>query len=183
MKIYTKSGDKGSTSLYDQKRVPKNSLRVESYGTIDELNASIGFARQFIKDEKVVDILIKIQRDLFNVGGELATSDYRLFKSRVTEDDVDYLEKSIDHYISLTPNEEFKFTLPGSTKSDSALHLSRTICRRAERRILDLADQEEVSETVLKYINRLSDLLYSLTLYFEDKPVYIYFDWETYTLS
>lgn len=176
MKIYTKTGDKGQTSLYDQTRVYKNDIRVESYGTIDELNANLGFARQFITDERVIDLIVLIQKSLFDVGGELATKDFETFKNKITTADVEKLETEIDYYMQMKQDKVFKFTLPGSTKADASLHICRTVCRRAERRIIDLSQSEDVSEVLIKYVNRLSDLLYALTLYFEEAPIYINFD-------
>ncbi len=175
MKIYTKTGDKGKTSLYDRTRVLKSDVRVESYGTIDELNANLGLARQFIDDQRVINIILRIQKSLFDVGAELATPDPSSIKKRINQDDISFLEECIDYYIASKKDNVFKFTLPGSTKADASLHVARTVCRRAERRIIELSQSEEVSELVIKYVNRLSDLLYALTLYFEDQPTYINF--------
>jgi len=176
MKIYTKTGDKGQTSLYDRTRVAKNSKRVESYGTIDELNAALGIARQYINDEKLVNLLIRIQTKLFDVGGELATSDYNTYRKPMTEDEISFLEDNIDFYMSTDKAKVFKFTLPGSNKESAHIHLARTICRRAERRILDLREEELVNDILIKYVNRLSDLLYAITLYLDENPTYINFD-------
>lgn len=174
MKIYTKTGDKGTTSLYDRTRVPKNCVRVESYGTVDELNTSIGFARQFIDDEDVCNNLLHIQHKLFNVAGELATTDGEKYANRIGEEDIKFLEKLIDQYLaSLDTKKAFQFTIPGSSKETAALHVARTICRRTERRILDLADEAPVCEYLNQYVNRLSDLLYTLTLYLETEPIYV----------
>lgn len=174
MKIYTKTGDKGMTSLYDRSRVPKNSIRVESYGSIDELNTAIGFARQFIEDEAVCKKLLIIQHKLFSVAGELATVNGQDYGSRITEEDVRFIENSIDGYLAtLDQKKAFQFTIPGSCKSTASLHVARTTCRRAERRMLSLADEAEVAITLLQYVNRLSDLLYTLTLYLERDPIYV----------
>lgn len=175
MKIYTKTGDKGETSLYDNRRVEKDSLRVESYGTIDELNSSLGFARNFIEDRDIIDILFKIQRELFDVAGELATLDRERFPEKITEEHVNSLEKIIDTYLSKTPQVD-KFIIPGSNRASASLHVARTICRRAERRIITLSKHEEVSPILIKYINRLSDCIYSLGRYLETDLLYVEFN-------
>lgn len=166
MKIYTKTGDKGQTSLYDGTRIDKDSLRVESYGTIDELNSSIGFASKFVEDEKIQESLKKIQMRLFFVAGELATIEEGKYKYKVKEDDIQALEKIIDEYIPKISGGD-KFIVPGSSKAAAALHVSRTICRRAERRIITLKRNEEVSEILLKFVNRLSDVLYTYARFLE----------------
>lgn len=177
IKIYTKTGDKGKTSLYDGTRIEKNSLRVEAYGTIDELNSAIGIAKNYADDIEIKKILENIQRKLFNVAGELAMKEGAKFPERITEEDIDHLETIIDQYIQkMGGDQEFKFILPGSDKLSAHLHLARTICRRAERRILDLTDEAEISWTLVKYINRLSDTLYSLGRYSEESIQLIEFD-------
>lgn len=174
MRIYTKSGDKGKTSLFDNTRVKKNSARVESYGTVDELNSSLGFAKNFVEDEEVYNIIHTIQRKLFNLAGELATLDGDSFPKRISEEDIDFLEENIDHYLSqMNKEEKSMFIIPGSSKVSGALHQSRTICRRAERRVVTLAEKESINELLLKYINRLSDLIYTLARYLETKLDYI----------
>lgn len=174
MKVYTKTGDKGTTSLYDGTRVAKDYIRVESYGTIDELNSSLGLAKNYIEEDEIKTLIAKLQRSLFDVAGELATSDYSQFKSRVTEDDIRFLEKQIDHFTKIMDQENC-FILPGSNLVSGHLHVARTICRRAERRMLTLKSKEDVSETVLKYINRLSDLIYSIARFLESDLTYIEF--------
>jgi cob(I)alamin adenosyltransferase len=166
MKIYTKTGDKGQTSLYDGTRIDKDSLRVESYGTIDELNSSIGFAAKFVEDEKIQASLKKIQMRLFFVAGELATVEEGKYKYKIKDEDIEALEKIIDEYIPLIRGGD-KFIVPGSSKAAAALHVSRTICRRAERRIITLKRNEEVSNVLLKFVNRLSDVLYTYARYLE----------------
>ncbi len=164
MKVYTKTGDKGKTSLYDSTRVFKDDMRVEAYGTIDELNAIIGFAKNFITDENLVGHLIWIQNKLFNVGGEIATVDGESFPKKVTTDDIKQLESWIDEYIDKIGRERaFNFILPGSNKLTGALHIARTVCRRAERRMITLSRHAEVSDVVIKFINRLSDCLYTFS--------------------
>lgn len=174
MKIYTKTGDMGQTGLYDGTRVDKDSIRVESYGTIDELDSSLGFARNFIDDPEIVEIIFTIQRNLFDVSAELATIDKSRLSKTMSEDDVRSLEAIIDCYIEKTPKSN-KFIIPGSNKACAALHVSRTICRRAERRILTLSKNEEVSPLLIKYINRLSDTIYSIARYLETDLKYVNF--------
>ncbi|MDF2546920.1 MAG: ATP:cob(I)alamin adenosyltransferase [Anaerosolibacter sp.] len=174
MKIYTKTGDKGQTSLYDSTRVDKDSLRVESYGTVDELNSSIGFARNFVEDIDIVEILYNIQRELFDVAGELATKDREKFPEKIHEDHVGSLEKIIDTYLEKIDKID-KFIIPGSNKASAALHVARTICRRAERRILTLSRHEAVSDILIKYVNRLSDVIYALARYLESELKYVEF--------
>jgi cob(I)alamin adenosyltransferase len=166
MKIYTKTGDKGQTSLYDGTRIDKDSLRVESYGTVDELNSSIGFAMKFVEDDSIKDSLKKIQMRLFFVAGELATIEEGKYKYKVKEEDILALEKIIDDYLPKISGAD-KFIVPGSSSAAAALHVSRTICRRAERRIITLKRNEEVSDILLKFINRLSDVLYTYARYSE----------------
>lgn len=174
MKVYTKTGDKGTTSLYDGTRVPKDYIRVESYGTIDELNSSLGLAKNYIEEEEIKELVSKLQRSLFDVAGELATSDYKQFKTRVTEEDIAFLEKQIDHFTSIM-DQENAFILPGSNLASGHLHVARTICRRAERRMISLKAQEPVSDTVMKYVNRLSDTIYSIARFLETDLTYIEF--------
>lgn len=176
MKIYTKSGDKGQTSLYDQTRVAKDSLRVESYGTVDELNSALGFAKNFITEPEVVNSIRQVQRQLFNVAGLLATPDWQDFPEQITAAEIEELELKIDHYLEqMNKKEKSMFVIPGSSKASGALHMARTICRRAERRITALAREEEISELVLKYINRLSDLIYTLARFLEAELDYVEF--------
>lgn len=174
MKVYTKTGDKGTTSLYDGIRVSKDYIRVESYGTIDELNSSLGLAKNYIEEKEIKELVAKLQRSLFDVAGELATSDYRTFKTRVTEKDIEFLEKQIDHFTSIMDQENC-FILPGSNLSSGHLHVARTICRRAERRMITLKESEDLSKTVMKYVNRLSDMIYSIARFLESELTYITF--------
>lgn len=165
MKIYTKTGDKGMTSLVGGKRVPKNSIRLESYGTIDELNSHLGMIRSFPIDPVISEELIEIQSRLFDVGGHLATDpDDAHVKVRlgVKESDIEQLEKGIDRMDAEVPPMKF-FVLPGGNQMVSSCHIARTVCRRAERRILDLSAETEVDDLILKYVNRLSDYLFILS--------------------
>lgn len=176
MKIYTKSGDKGKTSLFDNSRIAKDSLRVESYGTIDELNSSLGFAKNFVEDDEAYNIIRTVQRQLFNLAGELATPEWESFPEKITAADVEFLEKKIDYYLAqMNKKEKSMFIIPGSSKASGALHQARTICRRAERRITALAGEADISQDLQKYINRLSDLIYSLARFSETKLDYVEF--------
>ena len=177
MKIYTKSGDKGKTSLFDNTRIEKDSIRVESYGTIDELNSSLGFARNFIEDDEIEKVILKIQRALFNVAGELATVNREEFPEKIEKEEVKELEDIIDNYLAkMNEEEKSKFIIPGSSKGSAALHMARTICRRAERRITTLAGEEDISPVLQKYVNRLSDVIYTLARYSETKLDYVEFN-------
>ena len=175
MKIYTKTGDKGETSLYDNTRVDKDSLRVESYGTIDELNSCLGLARNFVGDQEIVEILYNIQRELFDVAGELATKDREKFPEKIQEMHIQALEKIIDVYIEKIDKMD-KFIIPGSNKASASLHVARTVCRRAERRILTLNREEPISTLLIKYVNRLSDAIYALARYLETELKYVDFE-------
>lgn len=176
MKIYTKTGDKGQTSLYDQHRINKDDIRVESYGTIDELNSNLGFAKNFVSDEEIFTLIERIQRELFNVAGELATLDGSKFPERIMETQVKYLEEQIDALLDrMGRNQEFRFILPGSNKESAALHICRTICRRAERRIITLSKTCEINPYLIQYVNRLADMIYTMARFLEDQLTYIYF--------
>lgn len=172
MKIYTKTGDKGTTALYGGNRVSKASARVESYGNIDELNSFIGLAKSEITDEKVLNQLKKIQFDLFTLGSESATPTDKLTlangKSRLTlmisETEIEELENWMDEYETQLEPLQY-FILPGGGKSATALHVCRTVCRRAERSLVFLNESEEVRPELIKYLNRLSDYLFVLARY------------------
>ncbi|HEY8363389.1 MAG TPA: cob(I)yrinic acid a,c-diamide adenosyltransferase [Tissierellaceae bacterium] len=170
MKIYTKTGDKGSTSLFDNKRVPKDHIRVESYGTIDELNSFLGLAKNYVEDEEMYNLIESIQNKLFTVGAYLATEDTSKIKYRIEEKDVEDLEKIIDDYMGRLKDVK-GFIVPGSSKKSAYLHVARTICRRAERRIITLSHEVEIDPMVIKYVNRLSDCLYALARYSEEREV------------
>lgn len=171
MKIYTKTGDKGQTSLFDGTRVDKDNIRVESYGNLDELNSYIGLCTNYaIDDDK--SILRNIQIQLFAVSAELATKDYDKYENRVTEKDVLQLEDIIDSYIEKIDKMD-AFIVPGTSLISANLHIARTICRKAERRILTLSKIEPVNPFLLKYINRLSDVIYAIARYNEKELIYI----------
>ncbi|MTI46441.1 cob(I)yrinic acid a,c-diamide adenosyltransferase [Sporosalibacterium faouarense] len=161
MNIYTKTGDKGKTSLFDSKRVSKDDLRVESYGTIDELNSHLGLAKNFIEDKEMYDLIHDIQRKLFNVGAELATSEPEKTPVKIKEEDIAFLEKMIDKFMNKVKKPDH-FIIPGTSKPAGFLHIARTVCRRAERRIVSLSGEVEVNPFLVKYVNRLSDLIYTL---------------------
>ncbi len=171
MKIYTKTGDKGQTSLWDGERVDKDSLRVESYGTVDELNATIGIARNYVDDQEIKNILLNIQRKMFVVGADLSTKKEDKRQVTIKREDVEQLESIIDNYIAKIDSIN-KFIIAGSNLGSAHLDLARAVARRAERIIIRLSKQEEVSQELLKYINRLSDTLYALERYLEIDLIY-----------
>ena len=171
MKIYTKTGDKGKTSLYDGNRVDKDDLRVESYGTLDELNSYIGLCTNYAKDEDK-EVLRSIQIKLFSVSAELATREKGKYKTPITDNDVESLEKIIDSYIEKIDKMD-AFIVPGTNLISANLHIARTICRKAERRIISLSKIENVNPILIKYINRLSDLIYAIARYNESELIYI----------
>ncbi|WP_129632960.1 cob(I)yrinic acid a,c-diamide adenosyltransferase [Candidatus Oscillochloris fontis] len=160
MKIYTKTGDAGETGLWGGLRVSKDSLRVHAYGTADECNAAIGVARASGIDAGLDELLNQIQAQLFVVGADLATpGEGGANIPRVGAREIEYLESQIDTLeAEIEPLKQF--ILPGGTAAASHLHLARTICRRAERWAVSLAHEEELSADVLRYLNRLSDLLF-----------------------
>ena len=165
MKVYTKTGDAGTTSLVGGKRVPKDCARLESYGTIDELNAHVGLLLTYVSKNQDRECLIGIQNCLFVVGAQLATEleSAHTLQSTITADDVSALEKNIDRATEGLPKWR-GFTLPGGCREAAEAHVCRTVCRRAERRILTLSSEEKVDPQLLKYINRLSDYFYVLAL-------------------
>ena len=164
MKIYTKTGDKGNTSLFTGTRVPKHHIRIESYGTVDELNSVLGLVRDQDIDTHSKESLVKIQDKLFTVGAILATEpkkDNRLKIPRIEEEDIQFLEREIDQMNEDLPPMTH-FILPGGHTTVSYCHVARTTCRRAERMISYLHEKEPVPENVIAYINRLSDYLFVL---------------------
>ena len=167
-KIYTKIGDKGSTQLGDGKIVNKNSLRVDAYGSVDEANATIGLSilRTNIKIKKILKI---VQNDLFDLGADLCIPDKKnTQKLKITKDRVDYIEEKIDNF-----NKELSslnsFILPGGSESSTYLHIARTVTRRAERKIVALSKKEKINPIAIIYLNRLSDLLFVLARYTNNK--------------
>ena len=167
MKIYTKTGDAGETGLFGGTRVSKASLRVASYGEVDELNSTVGWARVAVSDGTLDDLLNQIQNDLFEVGAELGSTAERKQKSAmpmVEEAQVEALERAIDKYEE-GPPPLTSFVLPGGSESASRFHIARCVCRRAERSLVELGAQEEVRGELFRYVNRLSDLLFVLARY------------------
>jgi cob(I)alamin adenosyltransferase len=164
-RIYTRRGDAGETSLVGGQRVPKDTLRIECYGTVDELNAFIGIARESARaDSRLAElaaILLRVQHELFNLGSILATlaADVHPRQPRVTAAEVRQLETEIDRMnASLAPLRSF--VLPGGSRLNAELHACRTICRRAERLAVSLARQEDIAREAIHYLNRLSDALF-----------------------
>lgn len=170
MTIYTKTGDKGKTSLFDNKRVFKDDIRVESYGTVDELGAFLGLAKNYVEDKEIYDYIHNIQNKLFTVASILATEDPEKIAHNIEEKDIDDLEKIIDLYMGRL-GDPSGFIVNGSGKKSAHLHVARTVCRRAERRIITLSGHVEIDPLVIKYVNRLSDVLYAMARYSEEKEV------------
>lgn len=174
-RIYTRSGDDGTTGLVTGERRPKSDLRIEAFGTVDELNATIGLARLHTRPDEALDGLLgRIQNDLFDLGADLATPEtdkpLKHEPLRVSEAQVERLEREIDGMNAhLSPLRSF--VLPGGKPAAAALHLARTVCRRAERLAVALkaVPQERVSEPALKYLNRLSDLLFVAARHANDR--------------
>lgn len=163
VKLYTRTGDDGTTGLFGGARVLKASPRVEAYGTVDETNAAIGVARATGLDATIDPVLELVQRDLFTIGAELASVPDRVSKlklSLIAAADVERLERAIDEADGACPPLK-AFVLPGGSPQAAALHLARTVCRRAERSVLALDDAPARAEVVV-YLNRLSDLLFAL---------------------
>ncbi len=163
MKIYTKKGDKGMTGLVGGKKVSKDDIRVEAYGTVDELNAWIGLLRDTVTADSTKKTLLNIQHHLFNAGSLLATPPGREFNlPKVTEEHIRELEVAIDEMEKALPALK-AFILPGGTHLASYCHIARTVCRRAERRVVGLANEQPVEEVILRLLNRLSDYLFVLS--------------------
>lgn len=154
-KIYTRTGDSGTTGLGDGSRVPKDDARVEAYGTVDELNSVVGMVLAEDMPEPVRKVLDDVQHELFDLGSELCMPGY----SAINTDHVDRLEQALDSFNADLPALK-EFILPGGGRAAANCHLARTVCRRAERRVFTLSQQSEVSAESLKYLNRLSDLLF-----------------------
>lgn len=169
-KIYTRTGDEGKTSLGDGTRLPKFHIRVTAYGSIDEASSLLGVAILHVADSHIQSLLSHIQNDLFDVGADLCLPDRpgAAGPLRVTEEQVTWMESKIDLYnAELAPLNSF--VLPGGSPASAHLHHARTVTRRAEREVVRLASEESVNPAVLRYINRLSDLLFVLARYLNDK--------------
>ena len=162
MKIYTKTGDRGDTRLFDGTKVRKDNVRVEAYGDVDELNSFIGAAASFLKDDDLVSMLAEVQKDLFSVGAQLADPGFKnqsRAKFQLSKDRILALENAIDSFeTELQPLRQF--ILAGGGNGGALLHVARTVCRRAERRVVSLSEKVEVHPNVVEYLNRLSDFLF-----------------------
>ena len=164
MKIYTRKGDTGTTSLIGGSRVPKHHLRIESYGTVDELNSYIGLIRDQKIDQKHIDVLLEVQDRLFTLGALLAAEPgkSKMKLPQLEEKDISFLENEIDAMDEEL--EEMKsFVLPGGNTAVSYAHIARCVCRRAERISVHLNEESEVDEIIIRYLNRLSDYLFTLS--------------------
>lgn len=163
LRIYTKTGDKGQTSLIGGTRLPKHHIRIEAYGEVDELNSWIGLIRDQKIEERHIKILLEIQDRLFTIGALLASDGENKMKlPEIKEADIVLLEKEIDTMETALPPMK-SFVLPGGNTIVSYCHISRCVCRRAERSVLRLAENEKVNELIYKYLNRLSDYLFVLS--------------------
>jgi cob(I)alamin adenosyltransferase len=169
-RVYTRRGDRGETGLVGGQRVPKDSLRIEAYGTVDELNAFIGAARESARDaiergcaalQPLEEILLRVQHELFNLGSILATlpEDVHPKQARITDAEIARLETEMDRMNEPLPPLR-SFVLPGGSRLNTDLHICRTVCRRAERNAVALARQESIPEEAVRYLNRLSDALF-----------------------
>lgn len=162
--IYTKTGDKGTTSLVGGTRVPKTHIRLEAYGTVDELNSHLGLLQTYLTDEADKRIIFRVQNKLFSVGSYLATDQTQTelrMESRINDEDIQLLEHAIDTIDNELPPLT-AFILPGGNRGAAVSHICRTVCRRAERRILALAEECEIDAHVTAFVNRLSDYLFIL---------------------
>lgn len=168
MKIYTKTGDNGETSLFGGKRVRKDNPRISAYGTVDELNAVLGIVVTEVKDEELNSVLQSLQNELFVLGSDLATPADKGNKGfvipRIEKGNCVRLEMLIDKFDAKLP-ELKNFILPGGSKGAANLHLARTVCRRAEREVVSLSKNEELNSEIEIYLNRLSDLLFVVARY------------------
>lgn len=167
-KIYTKTGDKGATSLIGGIRVAKNHIRIESYGTIDELNSFLGMVNDMTVHQEINDWLREVQDRLFTIGSVLATSPEKKVRMKLPDlhaEDVQWLEQRIDEMNAVLP-EMRSFILPGGNVAASTAHVARCVCRRAERICVSMHEQnEELPELIIQYLNRLSDFLFVLARY------------------
>lgn len=164
-KIYTKTGDDGTTGLVGGNRVKKSNLRLDAYGTVDELNAYIGLLRSMISDEAVQNLLLEVQNKLFVIGSKLASDEKGIQFTKSLDcsgTSIENLEKAIDQYEEDLPVLK-NFILPGGSQLVSYCHIARTVCRRAERRVVRLAETTEMEEIIVHYLNRLSDYLFVLS--------------------
>ncbi len=163
MKIYTKTGDKGTTALYGGKRLSKGELRIEAYGTVDELNSFLGLVATYLHEHEYCDLMIDIQSRLFDIGTHLAAEPGKknLVLPEITESSIVILEQYIDKMNDSLPELKF-FILPGGNKSAAFSHVARTVCRRAERCVVRLSENDKIEPILIQYLNRLSDFLFVL---------------------
>ena len=173
MKIYTKNGDRGKTSLIGGRKVSKHDLQVEAYGSIDELNSFMGLLKDYSKNDEINQVLFKVQLKLFTIGSILAqentsSNSVILEKLNISAKDTNFIELQIDKLEKKLPKLS-KFIIPGGHKLVSYCHVSRSICRRAERKITKLSDSVKLDSNILPYINRLSDFLFVLSRYFSNE--------------
>lgn len=161
--LYTKTGDKGETSLYGGQRISKNSIKVICYGTMDEANSMLGLAYSKSENEDVRKHINKIQKRIFSLGAELASDEkgLEMLQGKISEDDIKYLEIIVDECTEIV-GKQTHFVVPGVNEVSATLHVARTIVRRAERNIVSLSEVEPVREEIAKYVNRLSDTIYAL---------------------
>ena len=172
VKKYADDYDKGYTQLFGGESISKSSVLVEAYGTVDELNSIIGLARSQIKDKEISEMLHKLQRDLFNLGSDFASpiTDEKTneYVPRISEADIKWIEECIEKIDKSLPPLR-NFILPGGSYSASLIHVARAICRRAERRAVSLKGEKGVNQVILKYLNRLSDFLFYLARWVNQK--------------
>ena len=163
MKIYTKFGDSGETALYGGTRIPKDALQIEAIGTVDELNAYIGYVQTLIDESDLCDLMERIQNHLFSIGADLATpaTHTKSIEIRISEDFTVEMEKAIDALSEELPPLT-NFILPGGCQAGSVLHVARAVCRRSERCVVRLTREVNVNPEIIRYLNRLSDLLFVL---------------------
>lgn len=178
--VYTKTGDKGTTSLVGGSRVPKTHIRLEAYGTVDELNSHLGVLDTYLQAEEDRNFVLDIQHKLFSIGSHLATDQEKTelkAASIVTSEDVSRIEQEIDKLDELLP-ELRAFIIPGGSRGAAVCHVCRTVCRRAERRILHLSASCTISPEVLAFVNRLSDYLFVLSrkMNFDEQNNEIFWD-------
>ncbi len=168
-KIYTRKGDDGKTALIGGDRVSKHHIRVESYGTVDELNSQVGLVRSFLHQTEEEAILADVQNNLFTIGSYLASSPKSNFSlPEFQEESIKKLEDEIDRLSGQLP-ELRNFILPGATQQGAHCHVARCVCRRAERLSVQLSDIEEIPTFIIKYLNRLSDYLFTLSRFLDQK--------------
>ena len=168
MKIYTKGGDKGETGLYGGERISKDSLRIETYGTVDELNSFVGLTLSEVSDSEIKKLLKQIQNTLFVLGSDLSTPDNEKNKAhqipRITRSNYEEIEREIDKFDARL-DELRNFILPGGSKGAALFHICRTVCRRVERRVVSLKNKVNLNPDIIILLNRLSDLFFVLARY------------------